>query len=189
MVRPLLALLALCGLVAAPAACAAPSSAGVGSNDADFTSEPSATPDVPRYSDADVVPDFGARMRVSLGGAPFTESQAVGSLSIQRDVPTPFIVGGQLSVRFGRRGDATVTPGTYTCAESDGAVSLIERTADSTLVARAASSCTVVIDEVKPAKGSAYVRVYGRFEASANPPTGLPTASRGAFAGDFPVPH
>lgn len=184
-----LPLFLLCSVLLAPLGCAAPSSDDAASNDADFTSERSPTPDAPRYSDADAVPDFGGRMRVSLAGGPFTESTATPSMSVDRSKAAQFTIGGALRVDFGIAPAAQIQPGTYSCADGDAAVMLIEQGADKQLVARKAVSCTVVIDEVHPAKSTSYARVYGRFEASANAPDGLPSTSRGAFAGDFPLPR
>ena len=50
-----------------------------------------------------------------------------------------------------------------------------------------AATCSVVIDQIEPGPSAEYARVYGRFEAKAALPDGLPQNVKGAFLADFPI--
>lgn len=177
--------------------CQSSSEADATGGTAAFTGESSASPDVPRYTPADKPQEYGARVRIAFGDGPFQESEETGSHASPAltggPVATPFALGLGYSGKpyfayFGTTNAKTLAVGTYSCADGDARIIAPEWNDDGTAkAAHDAASCSVVIDQIEPGPSESYARVYGRFEAAAALPDGLPQNVKGAFLADFPI--
>ncbi len=188
----------LMGLLAIAAGCQVSSEPeGTGGNSA-FTADASAGPAGPSFTATDTPTAYGARVRVAFGDGPFQEIASTpahegSALPAPRYTPFAFGLGrdsaGQpVYAYFGATNAKTLEVGTYSCADGDGRILAAEWNTDGTAKPPLdAQTCSIVIDQIEPGPSANYARVYGRFEAAAAPPDGLPQSVTGAFLADFPV--
>ena len=158
-------------------------------NDADYTSARADAPaDVPVFTEADAPEEYGARLRVSFGGAAFQEKSGSTSRSTDSadEMPWTLPIGRSPAGRatyayFGPSNAHSFEVGTYSCADRDAIIFEADWNDDGTArPPRDASACSVIIDKVVRGPSDRYARAYGRFEA-----TGLSSDVRGTFLADF----
>ena len=146
---------------------------------------------VPRFADEEIGGAFVGRARVSIGDAAFVEANGVaGSLAEAKreDASLRLLVNAMpldVTIGFGRAGEARPSVGSYTCEAHDAFVA--RRTIDRVhhlAISDAAETCSITIDDVKPGPSAAFARTYGHFEA---PGPGLGVRVRGVFEVDIPI--
>jgi hypothetical protein len=180
---PLLGLVGLFGLVGCTSHSTDTASSGHALSEA-----PSASPDVPRFTAAEsaAVPANDGRLRISIGGGAVQESETISGRSVCATDPRPYgfdlgdtADGELLILRFGRSGQFPPVVGSYACSSGDAMIAAVAWDAQGhASTDKQASSCSVVVDEIDPAPSPAVEskRVFGRFEAAAATPNGLPVA-------------